>query len=111
MSETFEKPRVINNTLYSVSFQNLLDIWIETMHPGENVVAVWDVKNHYDILENSGFIVDKTKTYDNKILTIVVEDIRDAIYVMDVITAHETHPFVQIYKEGRLLTDNIDSKY
>ena len=100
--------RIINHQIYTVSFQDLIDVWIETLHPENNVVIVWDAKNHLDILKKSGFIIDEVKIYNNKILTIVVEDIRDTFYIMDIISSYKSHPFVQIYRKGTLLTDNIE---
>jgi len=101
--------RVFRPSMYSVSYQDLLDIWIETMHPTENVAVVWDAKNHLDLLENCGFILNNAAFYNNKVLTIVFDDIRDCFYVSDAVSAYENHPYIQIYQEGKLLTDNIEN--
>ena len=101
--------RVLKPSMYSVSYQDLLDLWIETLHPTENVVAVWDARNHIKLLEKAGFILNTAVFYNNKVLTIVVEDVRDCFYISDVVSAHEEHPYIQIYQEGKLLTDNIEN--
>ena len=104
-----EDKRIISPTIYSVSFQDLVDVWIETMHPTENILVLWDAKNHLKILKKSGFSLDEGAFYDNKILTIVLEDVRDCFYVMDVLSTYNEHPYVQIYSEGKLLTDNLEN--
>ena len=101
--------KILSPTIYSVSFNDLVDIWIETMHPTDNVLVLWDAKNHLDILKKSGFLLDEASFYDNKILTIILEDIRDCFYIMDVLQAYDEHPYIQVYSEGSLLTDNLEN--
>ena len=109
MSVKPDAKRIISPTIYSVSFEDLVDIWIETMHPTDSILVLWDAKNHLEILKKSGFLLDEGAFYNNKILTIVLEDIRDCFYVMDVLSAYNEHPYVQIYSEGKLLTDNLEN--
>jgi len=70
---------------------------------------VWDAKNHIEIIKKSGFVLEDGSLYNNKILTIVLDDIRDCFYVMDVLSTYEEHPYMQIYTEGILLTDNLEN--
>ena len=60
-------------------------------------------------LKKSGFLLDEGVFYNNKILTIVLDDIRDCFYVMDVLDSYDSSPYVQIYSEGKLLTDNLEN--
>jgi|TARA_Y100000287_G_scaffold86393_2_gene68628 hypothetical protein len=102
------KPRIIKPTIYSVSFEDVVDLWIESMHPVDHLVVIWDAKNHLGILKKSGFSLSEGSLYNNKILTIVLDDVRDCFYTMDVLSSYSEHPYIQIYSEGRLLTDNLD---
>ena len=101
--------RTLNSSIYSISFDDMVCIWIETMHPDDNVLVVWDAANHLDILKKSGFKLDEAAFYNNKVLTIVMDDIRDCFFVMDVLQRYETQPFMQVYTGGRLLTDNLEN--
>ena len=101
--------RFLNPSIYSVSYDDMVCIWIETMHPDENVLVIWDAINHFEILQKSGFKLDEAAFYNNKILTIVMDDIRDCFFVMDVLQRYDTQPFMQVYTGGRLLTDNLEN--
>tara|TARA_R100001510_G_C7632568_1_gene191206 strand:- start:128 stop:478 length:351 start_codon:yes stop_codon:yes gene_type:complete len=109
MIENISKKRILSPTIYSVSFQDLVDVWIETMHPTEHIMVLWDARNHLDILKKSGFLLDSGSFYDNKIMTISLNDVRDCFYIMDVLDAYDEHPYIQIYTEGKLLTDNLEN--
>jgi len=100
--------REIKPSIYSISYQDMLDVWIESFHPADHIVVVWDAKNHLQTLRNSGFSLNEAALFDNKILTIVLDDVRDCFYVSDVVSSYDEHPYIQIYSEGKLLTDNID---
>ena len=105
---TTETPRQMQYTCYSVSFQDLVDIWIGEFHLKDNVLVIWDAITHLETLAKTGFLLDKVKVYDNKIITIVMEDVRDCFYAMDAITAYDPHPFIQVYSKGKVVTDNIN---
>lgn len=101
--------RLLSPSIYSVTLEDMTDIWMEAFHPQDNVVVVWDAKNHIEIIKKSGFVLEDGSLYNNKILTIVLDDIRDCFYVMDVLSTYEEHPYMQIYTEGILLTDNLEN--
>ena len=101
--------KVVNPIIYNVSHQDLLDLWVDMFHPDDNILVVWDALNHFELLENCGFRLDYEVLYNNKVLTIVLDDLRQCFYIMDVISCKEEHPFVQVYSEGRLLTDNLEN--
>ncbi len=104
-----EEPRLLSPSIFTVSYNDMVDIWVETMHPEDNVVVIWDANNHLEVLRKSGFALNDVVLYDNKILTILLDDIRDCFYVMDVLASHENHPFLQIYTGGKILTDNVEN--
>tara|TARA_Y100001973_G_C4947300_1_gene208543 strand:- start:17 stop:286 length:270 start_codon:yes stop_codon:yes gene_type:complete len=89
----------------------MIDIWIETMHPLDHVIAIWDVRSHMDWLNECGIQVNNAKIYDNKILTIELENFEDALVLMKVLSNSEHPPYIQLYSSGRLISDNIDSSY
>jgi len=101
--------KIINPAIYSVSFRDMVDIWIETMHPEENVLVIWDAAKHLDILKKSGFSLDDSVFYNNKILTIVLDDIRDCFFVMDILSSYDSHPYMEVYTGGKMLTDNLEN--
>ena len=109
MNAEQNKKRTLSPSIYSVSYNDLVDLWVETMHPTEHVLVLWDEKNHLEILKNSGFLLDEGVFYNNKILTIVLDDVRDCFYVMDVLDSYESSPYMQVYTQGRLLTDNLEN--
>ena len=101
--------RVLSPSIFTVSYNDMIDIWVEAMHPNDNVVVIWDAVKHLDLIKASGFLLDDKVLFDNKVLTILLDDIRDCFYVMDVLGAAEDHPFIQIYTGGRILTDNLEN--
>jgi len=109
MTTAENKPRTLSPSIYSVSYNDLVDLWMETMHPTEHVLVLWDAKNHLQILKKSGFLLEEGALYNNKILTIALDDVRDCFYIMDVLDSYESSPYMQIYSEGRLLTDNLEN--
>lgn len=109
MKSTSSESRVMSPTIYSVSFEDLVDVWVESMHPEDNLLVIWDALKHVDILKSSGFVLEEYALYNNKILTITVDDVRDCFHIMDVLSTYEEHPYIQIYYEGVLLTDNLEN--
>ena len=103
------EPRILSPSIFTVSFNDMIDIWVETMHPNDNVIVIWDAVKHLDLIKASGFLLDDKVLFDNKVLTILLDDIRDCFYVMDVLGVAEDHPFIQIYTGGKILTDNLSS--
>ena len=101
--------RILSPSIFTVSFNDMIDIWVETMHPEDNVVVIWDASRYLDLIKSSGFLLNDIVLYDNKVLTVLLDDIRDCFHVMDVLSVTEDHPFIQIYTGGRILTDNMEN--
>ncbi len=99
------------HTIYNVSNQDLIDIWIETMHGDDFVVVIWDALTHIERIKKEGFLVNKEDVYDNKILTILVDNIENSFYIMKVLSTRKEEfnkvPFIQVYGLGKFITDNI----
>ncbi len=104
-----EERRLLSPSIFTVSYKDMIDIWVETMHPEDNVVVIWDATKYLDILKQSGFELNNVVLYDSKVLTVLLDDIRDCFYVSDVLQAYEDYPYIQIYTGGKLLTDNLEN--
>lgn len=104
-----EKPSLISPVMFNVAYQDLVELWIESIHPNDHVLVVWDARNHLEVLRKSGFKLKEDVLYNNKILTVIVDDLMHCFYTMDVLATHEEHPYVQVYTEGKLLTDNLEN--
>ena len=40
------EPRVLSPSIFTVSYKDMIDIWVETMHPEDNVIVIWDAIKH-----------------------------------------------------------------
>ena len=47
--------RVLSPSIFTVSYNDMIDIWVETMHPNDNVIVIWDAVKHLDLIKASGF--------------------------------------------------------
>jgi hypothetical protein len=104
-----EDSKILNPLIYSVSYRDMVDIWAEMMHPEDNMIIIWDAGNYKELLKAAGFSLDQAALYNNKILTIILDDIRDCLSVMDTITTFQNHPYMQVYYNGKILTDNLEN--
>ena len=103
------EPKLLSPSIFTVSYNDMVDIWVETMHPEDNVVVIWDATKHIELIKASGFLLNDVVLYDNKVLTVLLDDIRDCFYVMDVLGHAKDHPYIQIYSGGKILTDNLEN--
>tara|TARA_B100000927_G_scaffold291213_1_gene292395 strand:- start:714 stop:1040 length:327 start_codon:yes stop_codon:yes gene_type:complete len=102
----WEEKSFYQNT-YSVSMNDLMEVWLETFHPFGVVLVIWDAKNHFDLLNKCGILIDEIEAYNNKAVTVELPTVLDAYEVMDSIQNEGYHPFMQVYSQGKLLSDNI----
>lgn len=101
------KSKSINHTCHTISQKDLVDIWIETFHEHDTVVVIWDALKHFDLLTDVGFNLDRGRLFENKILTITVDSLDSALFILEILS-NDDHPYVQIYSLGKYITDNID---
>ena len=92
---------------YSVSMDNLMEIWVETFHPFGTLLVIWDAQTHFEILNKCGIMVDSIEAYNNKVVTVEIPTILEAYEVMDNIEKEGCKAFMQVYSAGKLLSDNI----
>tara|TARA_B100000287_G_scaffold360190_1_gene352480 strand:+ start:250 stop:576 length:327 start_codon:yes stop_codon:yes gene_type:complete len=96
---------------YPVSMDDLMAVWMETFHPFGTVLVIWDAKNHFEILQKCGILVDLTEAYNNKVITIELPSIMEAYELIDNIQDEGYSPFMQVYIDGKLISDNIAPIY
>ena len=94
-------------SVYAISSDDLMEIWIETFHPFGVVLVIWDAKRHFDLLNKCGILVKEIEAYNNKAVTIELPSVLDAYSLMDSIQEEGCNPFMQVYSSGKLLSDNI----
>ena len=92
---------------YAVSTDDLMEEWIETFHPFGTVLIIWDAKNHFELLNRCGILVKNCEAYNNKVVTVEVPNVLDGYNLMDSIEEEGYSPFMQLYHNGKLLSDNV----
>lgn len=92
---------------YSVSMDDLMEIWVETFHSFDVLLVIWDAQNHFDLLNRCGITVNSLEAYNNKAVTVQLPTVLDAYEVMDSIEKEGASPFMQVYDRGKLLSDNV----
>ena len=92
---------------YAVSQDDLMTVWVETFHPFSTLLVIWDVENHFELLNKCGITVNLIEAYSSKVVTVELPSVLDAYEVMDSIEKEGLHPFMQVYDQGKLLSDNI----
>lgn len=92
---------------YSVSMDDLMEIWVESFHPFGTLLVIWDAENHFELLNKCGITVDELDAYKSKVVTVELPTVLDAYEVMDSIQKEGYSPFMQVYSKGKLLSDNI----
>ena len=92
---------------YSVSMDDLMQVWAETFHPFSTLLIIWDAKSHFELLNRCGITVNPIESYNSKVVTVELPSILDAFEVMDSIQEEGYSPFMQVYDKGKLLSDNI----
>jgi hypothetical protein len=92
---------------YSLSMDDLMEIWVETFHPFGVLLVIWDAATHFDILNKCGILVRPIEAYNSKVVTVELPSVLDAYEVMDSIESEGAKPFMHVYDKGKLLSDNI----
>lgn len=105
---TLETSGQFYQEVYSISMDDLTDIWIETFHPFGTVLVLFDVGNYFQLLQDCGILCSQMNAYNNKILTITLPGVDQALQVMDNIKNAGVHPIMYIYDNGKKLLDNIE---
>ena len=94
--------------VYSVSFEDMIDVWVESFHPFGTVLVICDAGNYFKLLQDCGILCSKMNSYNNKILTVEVLGVDQALGVMDKIKSMGYHPIMYLYDNAKLVLDNIE---
>lgn len=94
--------------VYSISFQDMIDVWIESFHPFGTVLVICDAGNHFQLLQDCGILCSQLNAYDNKILTVEVLGVDEGIKVMDNVKNTGYCPIMYLYDDAKLILDNIE---
>ena len=94
--------------VYSISLTDLIDVWIDTFHPLGTVLVICDAGNYFQLLQDCGILCSQLNVYDNKILTVEVLGVDEALKVMDNINSHGYYPITYLYDNGKQILDNIE---
>lgn len=97
----------IDNILYTVSYHDIVQNWIDLYHSMDTVIVLYDPINHIEYIKNFGFQIPEDEIFESKILVVIVPDLDDAIWVIKKIS-HTHGPFTQVWSLGRCITDNIE---
>ena len=101
----------LHRQTFSISMDDLMEVWMETFHPFGTNLVIWDSGNHFELLQKCGIAVDTQEAYNNKALTIEVDGVLEAYELMDNIQNEGYFPFMQVYHSGKLISDNVSPIY
>ena len=104
-----EESNVFFQQVYSVSMDDLIDLWVESFHPYGAVLVIFDCGKYFNLLQDCGILCSQINAYDNKVLTVCLEGVDKAIEVLDKIENQGYHPVMYIYDNGKMILDNIES--
>ena len=94
--------------VYSISLQDMIDVWIESFHPHGTVLVICDAGNYFRLLQDCGILCSQMNAYNNKILTVELLGVDEAFKVMDNIHEAGYHPIMYLYDNAKQILDNIE---
>tara|TARA_B100000989_G_scaffold124480_1_gene92129 strand:+ start:161 stop:496 length:336 start_codon:yes stop_codon:yes gene_type:complete len=103
-----EESTAFYQQVYSVSMDDLVDIWIESFHPYGTVLVIFDCGKYFNLLQDCGILCSQLNAYNNKILTIALNGVDKAIEILDIIEKQGYHPIMYVYDNGKMILDNIE---
>ena len=103
-----EKSGSFYQQVYSISIQDMIDVWIESFHPHGTVLVLCDVGNYFRLLQDCGILCSQLNAYNNKILTVELLGVDEALKVMDNVQEAGYHPIMYVYDNGKRILDNIE---
>lgn len=103
-----EDSRDFYQQVYSLSMEDLMDVWIETFHPFGVVLVVWDAGNHFKTLQKCGILAENINSWNSKVLTVELAKVQDAFKLLDNIESSGYKPVIYIYDNGKQILDNIE---
>ena len=105
---TLETSTSFYQEVHSVSMNDLVDVWVELFHPYGVVLVLFDVGNYFKLLQDCGILCSQMNAYDNKILTICLPGVDEALQTMDSIKSAGLYPIMYLYDDSKKILDNIE---
>ena len=87
---------------------DLMEVWVETFHSFSTLLVIWDVSRHYEILKECGVLVRDIEAYNSKVVTVELPGVLEAFELIDSIQEAGLGPVMQVYHNGKLVSDNIE---
>lgn len=103
-----EESGVFYQQVYTISMEDMIDVWIESFHPHGTVLVLCDVGNYFRLLQDCGILCSQVNAYNNKILTVELLGVDEALSVMDNVRDVGYHPIMYVYDNGKRILDNIE---
>ena len=94
--------------VYSISLEDMIDVWVESFHTFGTVLVICDAGNYFQLLQDCGILCSQLNAYSNKILTVEVLGVNEALNIMDSIKNYGYHPIMYLYDNAKLVLDNIE---
>ena len=94
--------------VYSVSMDDLVDVWVESFHPFGVILVLFDVGKYFNTLQDCGILCSQLNAYNNKILTITLPGMEEAFKTMDTIKSTGISPIMYLYEDSKKILDNIE---
>jgi hypothetical protein len=86
----------------------MIDVWIESFHPLGTVLVICDAGNYFRLLQDCGILCSQLNAYNNKLLTVELLGVDEALRVMDIVRDTGYHPIMYVYDNGIQILDNIE---
>ena len=90
---------------YAVSYEEMVELWVEQFHPEDNLVIIYDPQSHIELLREAQIELDEQNMFSSKILILIYFDIVDTLRVVDSL-AIEDGPYAQAWIKGRLVKES-----
>ena len=72
------------------------------------MLVIFDCGKHFNLLQDCGILCDQINSYDNKVLTIGVSGVDEALKILDNIETAGYRPVIYVYDDGKMILDNIE---
>ncbi len=103
-----EKTGAFYQQVYSISMEDMIDVWIESFHPLGTVLVICDAGNYFQLLQDCGILCSQLNAYNNKFLTVEVLGVDEALKILDNIHGAGYYPVVYLYDNAKMVLDNIE---
>ena len=89
---------------YAVSYEDMVQNWIEQFHPEDCLVIIYDPLTHIDFLRQNNIEVDEQNMFSSKVLILNYFEVLDILRIVDYLSVEEG-PYAQAWAQGVLLKE------